>query len=493
VKYSQLSRTHADVEPVALQRYQDLFVGGEAFRRRIDRYLVRNDLEPPRVFAMRCERAHYLNYVARIIRYFAAALFQRPLTFTCDGGADDWYLAVFKEDCDGAGTDLDVALKDAFVRALVGGRAYVRIQAPDLEGPAPATLAEAERSGARRMTLAKVPTENVTHWKRAEDGSFEWVMEHACEAELHDPADAELTVTETWTAWYADGTARRWRSVRSASRKMRKEDDVPEVEAPRSPCGAIPIVELRLPPELHLLAHIADPALEAFRKANALSWAVDRTCYAMPVFHLKDGAKSPPVMGAGYYLMIGVDEKVDWPTPPSAPFDVVKGLVQSLVQEIHRVVEQMALAVDNNAAAAVGRSGDSKDADGAATQTVLPSFGERVREFAEKALDLVAAARGDRLTWAVQGMDRFDLLGLLQLIEAALTSDPLQIPSPTHRRELMKSVSRALLPGLPEQVRTTIDGEIDRGVNAEDTDPAPGARRPVPAGDDPDPDPDPTR
>jgi len=490
VKYSLLNRCHADLAPVALQRYQDLFVGGEAFRARIDRYLVRNDLEPTRVYAMRCERAHYLNYVARIIRYFAAALFQRPLTFRAEPAADDWYLGEFKEDADGAGTDLDVVLKDAFVRALVGGRAYVRLEAPTVEGPAPDSLAEAERSGARRMTLAKVPTENILNWKRAEDGSFAWVMERACQSELLDPGDEDLTVTETWTAWYADGTVRRWQLVRRAKDKVRADTDVPEVDAPRSPCGTIPIVELCLPPELHLLAHIADPALEAFRKANALSWAIDRTCYAMPVFHLKE-AKNPPVMGAGYYLMIGVDEKVEWPSPPSAPFEVVKGLVQSLVQEIHRVVEQMALAVDNNATAAVGRSGESKNADGAATQTVLPSFGEHVRDFAERIFDLVSAARGDRLTWSVQGMDRFDLVGLLELIEAALTSDPLQIPSPTHRREVLKSVSRALLPSVPEDVRATIDREIERGVNAEDTDEGMEKGRgkvPTPPGSDPDPD-----
>lgn len=493
MKYAQLNRVHADSSPVALQRHQDLFVGGEAFRARIDRYLLRNDQEPPRVFQMRCERAHYLNYVARIVRFFAAALFQHPLTYRSEPAADDWYLGEFKEDADGAGADLDVVLKDAFVRALVGGRAYVRVEAPELGGPAPASLADAERSGARRMTLSKVPTENVIHWKRARDGSFEWVMERVCSSELEDPTHEDLTVTETWTAWYADGTARRWQLRRGAKERVRGDTAVGEIDAPKSPFGAIPIVELLLPPELHLLSHIADPALEAFRKANALSWAIDRTCYAMPVFHVAD-AKKPPVMGAGYYLLLGVDEKVDWPAPPSAPFEVVKSLVQSLVQEIHRVVEQMALAVDNNAAAAVGRSGDSKAADGLATQTVLPSFGERVREFAEKILDLIACARGDQMRWSVQGMDRFDLVGLLQLVEAALTSEPLQIPSATHRRELMKSVSRALLPGVPEDVRTSIDAEIERGVNAEDTDPilplpAPGRGLP-PGGPGPaDPDP----
>jgi hypothetical protein len=472
MKYALLQRTHPDVCLDDLRRDQDLFEGGKAFRARIDRYLLQNEQEPAPLFRKRCQRAYYLNYIARIVRFFAGALFAKSLTRTSDPSADEWYRDVFEADADGAGTDLDVMVQQSFVRALVGRRAYVRVEvaAASAEGPAPTSLADADRMGLRRVRLVPVATEDVRHWKRAADGTFLWVTEYASTTELEDFEDPEAVTTETWTTWYADGTARRWQIRHPAGQAVRPATVVPEIDPPANPGGAVPLVELALPPELHLLAHVADPALEAFRKASALSWAVDRTCYAMPAFFLKDKRK-PPTMGAGYYLMLGIGEKVEWPSPESAPFEVVQKLVQSIVQEIHRVVEQMALAVDNNAAAAVGRSGESKTADGAATQIVLPSFGKHVRDFEERVLDRASLARGDGLTWAVQGMDRFDVADVGAVVDAALASDPLLIPSVTHRRAVMKGVSRALLPTATEEQRAQIDREIDAGVNAEDTDP----------------------
>lgn len=469
MKYSLLQRTHPDAQLAAAQRHRDLFEGGEAFRARIADYLPKNEQEPDVVYKRRCARAHYLNYCARIVRWFAAALFGCPPVYRSEPEAPEWYTARLKEDADGAGTDLDVVLRDAFTRALVAGRAYVRVERPDPGDFTPASLADADRAGLRDVRLCPVPTEQVRHWRRNPDGSFAWVLEHHKREELVELDDATPTITETWTCWREDGTARRWAIAYKADRKPTATTDVPEIEAP-TPFGALPLVELALPSELHLLRHIADAQIEHFRKRNALSWSIDRTCYAMPAFFLKN-KKNPPVMGAGYYLLLGETEKVEWPAPPSAPFEVIQSIARELVQEIHRVVEQMALAVDNNAAAAVGRSGDSKDADSRATQIVLPAFGVHVREFAEKVLDLVTLARGEALTWSVEGMDRYEGVDASTIVDVALASDPLAIPSVTHRREVFKAVSRAMLPHVREDVRAAIDREIEAGVNAEDTRP----------------------
>jgi hypothetical protein len=68
---------------------------------------------------------------------------------------------------------------------------------------------------------------------------------------------------------------------------------------------------------------------------------------------------------------------------------------QKLVEEIHRVADQMAAGISNNAAA-IGRSGDSKEADMMATAVVLAALGDRVRKPILDVLDLVARARGVR-------------------------------------------------------------------------------------------------
>lgn len=465
MKYSLLQRTHPEVDLALLRRHQDLFEGGASFRARVADYLPKNDVEPVAVHRRRCERAHYLNYCASIANFFASALFTSPPVLASEPEEVDPFYTVLREDADGVGTDLDAMLRDLVVRALVSRRGYVRVEFPEPSAE-PTSLAEADDAGLRRARLVAVPTERVRHWRREPSGAFAWVVEHECVTALEDFTDAEALVTETWTQWVADGTARRWQFTRRASERVRPDVEVPEVEPPHNPCGAIPLVELSLPAELWLLNHLADPALEHFRKRNALSWAIDRTCYAMAWFFLKD-AKKPPAMGAGYYGLLGVDERVEWPAPPSAPFDVIAENTRELVQELHRVAQQMALGVDNNASA-LGRSGDSKKADHEATEIVLKAYGQRMREPLERLMDLVSRGRGERITWSVRGMDVFDLADAATLTDMAVASDPLRIPSATYRRELFKSIAHAQLPHLDEDTRQKIDGEIDAGVHAED-------------------------
>lgn len=469
MKYSQLQRTHAGVDLDAISRSRDLFEGGDRFRAAVAKYLPQHDMEPPRLYQKRCASAYYLNYTARVVNFFASALMACPPTIKSEPETVDAWWEEFREDADGSGTDLVMLARDFLVRALVSQRSYLRVEFPSAsELPAGATLADADRAGARSARLVAVPTECVRNWKRNPDGSFAWVLEHERVEELEDLDDEEPTITETWTQWYADGHARRWQTRYTSRTKPQASSDVPEIEPPANPCGAIPLVELALKPELCVLSHVADPQLEHFRKSNALSWSIDRTCYAMPWFFLKS-AKKPPTMGAGYYGLLGLDEKIEWPAPPSAPFEVIRNNIADLVQEIHRVAEQMALAVDNSKAAAVGRSGESKAADHEATETVLRAYGQALRDPLERMLDLVARGRGESIDWDVAGMDVYDLADAKTLTEMALASDPLKIPSATHRRELLKAVSRAQLPHVDEETRQTIDREIDAGVNAEDT------------------------
>lgn len=480
MKYKLLDRCHPDVDLKVLRAYQDLFEGGATLRARVQEYLPRNDMEPGAVYKKRCEQAHYLNYCASIANYFASALFTCPPVLKSDPEIVDPFYATLKEDADGAGADLDAMLRDLVVRALVGRRAYLRVEFPASTESLPpgASLADADRAGLRRARLVAVPTASVRNWRRDSNGSFEWVLTHEHRTELVEIDDEGETVTEVWTQWYADGTARRWERARRATEKIRPDDDVPEVEPPHNPCRACPLVELVLPAELWLMNHLADPALELFRKRNALSWGIARTCYAMPWFFLKD-AKKPPTMGTGYYGMLGTDERVEWPSPPSTPFDVIRATVKELVQELHRVAQQMALGVDNNATA-LGRSGDSKAADHESTEVVLKAYGKRMREPLERVLDLVARGRGEAIDWSVGGMDVYDLADASTLTEMALTSDPLAIPSATYRRELFKAVAHAQLPNIDEAARQKIDQEIEQGVHEEDFAAPPTRRSPPP-------------
>lgn len=485
MKLANLQRCHPEHRGDVLRTYRDLFVGGEQFLRNVARYMPRNDLEPPKLYQQRCERAHYVNYAAPIAGYFAAWLFTCPLEVTFDpaetsaGWWPDW-----KEDCDGTGTDFDDFLRGRFLEALVCRRAWWRVEPADADDAAAAALAapsaalaDWERAGLGAARVCAVPTEHVTHWRRDPDSdALVWALEHDRREELLELGDDACTITETWTQWRADGAHRRWQLVyQDGGKRPDADTEVPEVAPPADKTGGIPLVELRLPRHLWLLDLVAGPQIENFRARNALAWAIYRTCYAMPVFKLAD-RKRPPAMGAGYYLMLGVDESVDWPAPPSTPFQVIGDYATQVKDEIYRVTHQMAVGVDQGQAAAVARSGDSKDADNRATEVVLGAFGAPVREAAERTADLLLRARGDATTRAsARGMDRYHVTDAGAVLEQAAAAQVLDIPSRTHRVELLTRAALASAPDLDEAKKAKVVAEIEKNT------PDPAAKPAAPA------------
>lgn len=465
MKYAALNRTHPDYDAARIDRHHDLFVGGDAFRAHVDRYLPRGGAEPLAVYKERCAKAQYLNYLGRSFRWFVAALFQSPLSFTSEPETTDPFWTTLKEDCDGQGTDLDVFLSQAFLDALVHRFAWWRVEFP-VDLPPDATLADADEMDARRAVLRRVPIGDLINWRCDERGRLVWLLERSVRVELLDIGDDHATTTETWTQWREDGTVRRWELAWTKDRP-KPNTDVSEVEPPPNRLGKIPFACIELPEALHLGAMAAEPQIAHFRNEAAATWAIDRACYVMPWFRLKN-ARKPPVMGTGYFGILGLDEDVFYPEVPSAPFAILSERGQMLVTELHRIVEQMALSVDNNAAAAVGRSGESKSADAAATQVVLPAFGRYVRAAVEVTFDMIAEGRGEALDWSVGGMDRYTVEATGSLVDTALAAEPLTIPSVTHRRELFKQLSRGMLPAVTETVRKQIEREIDAGTNPED-------------------------
>lgn len=474
MKIAQLRRRHSEYDEDTLVLYSDLVAGGAQFRKNVSRYLPQHDVEPNAIYQRRCAAAHYLGYCARIVNFFASWLFTCPITITSDPPETAPFWGEFKEDVDGEGTDLDDFLRARFAEALVSRRSFVRVEFPDPRGAQPSSVSEFDALGLGRAVLVPVPARNVTHWKRDARGAWEWVLEYEKRCELLDLDAAAETVTETWTQWRADGTARRWQIEYPAERGKGPTENtaVPEIDPPHNPTGGIPLIAIELPVELWVMNHLASPQLEHFRMRNANSWAIQRVCYATPVLKVAH-PKKLPVLGRGYYLTLGLNDSLEYPAPPSAPFQVVEDNAAKLVEELHRVADQMASGISNNAAA-VGRSGESKAADTQATSVVLTAYGSFVREFAQKLHRTVQAGRPQAerdKTWTAGGMDRYDTSDAKSVAEDALSADPLQIPSATYRREVLKKVALSQLADADESIKAKIRKEIDAGVHDEEHEP----------------------
>jgi hypothetical protein len=471
MKIKKLRRTHADFDLGVLERNRDLFQGGERFRKNVSRYLPMNENEPRAVYGRRCALAadEYLNYCGPIGNYFASWLFTSQLTYKTEPEQVDEFYNQFHEDIDGDGCEFSHFLHERFIDSAQDGAAYWRVEFPEgpPEGAEVNVLAEWKAAGLGRATLVPMPASSITNWKLNDDGDFEWLIEYTAQTSLLDPGDEDETTVETWTIWRQDENHQRFEIRYAKGKKPRDEQEAPEVDMPKTQglIRGIPIVTLQPPPEMHIMNLISAPQLANFRKRAGLSWAIDRNCYAMPVFGVKN-KKKPPVMGTGYYLMLAVEETLTYAAPPAAPFGVIREFVTELKDEIHRIAQQMARGVENNAAS-IGRSGASKQADDLATEIVLAGYGKHIRKAAKKTLDLISAGRGENIEHTVGGMETYHVTDADSFSKMALASQGMNIPSPTHHRLVAKRQSTLMLPDADEKARQQINKEIDAGITDE--------------------------
>jgi hypothetical protein len=461
-----LRRRHADCDCETWERYIALFHGGKRFRQLIPKLLPRHDVEPPAVYKQRCDAANYLDYCSPIGNYFSSMLFSSPPVIRSEPETVDAFYAAFKEDCDGNGTDLEAFVEARFIEALVTRCTYWRVELPappSAEVAATLSRKDYDEAGFRRPRLVALNADQIINWRMASDGGYLWVVEYDRREELFEWADEQLTVTETWTHW-TDAAATRWSTTYPKNQAPSDDVEVAQVEPPPH-FGRIPIVRLELPETLWLMNFLADPALEHFRKSCGLSWSIDRSCYAMPYFFLKN-PKQPPIQGSGYYGILGAEDRVEWPAPSNVPYDVLERRIAALKDEIHRVAVQMSRGVDNNAAA-VGRSGESKQADDSATEIVLEAYGRPVKDAYEETFQIIAFARGEDIEWSVEGMDAYDVADAAAVIENALAAQPLEIPSATYQVEIKTRAALAQMRDAKEEVKQKVRQEIQRATTAE--------------------------
>ncbi len=462
MKFAQLERRHPDYDGETLRRYRLLFEGGAAWHRAAKEFLPRHDVEPTDVYKRRLKSAKYLNYAAPLVGAFVSWLFTGTLGVRvrdAEGDTLPEWATSLKESSNGS-TDLDDMLARAMTEALVTRRAFLHVESA--EPPPGLSLAEWQRQGFDRVQVEIVPTDRVTHWHADDEGRFHWLLEREECVELESFEAAEKRVIE-WTLWSADAPPRKWRLELDPSKAIDPNADVPEVttqergEMPARP--GVPFVCLTLPRELWLMNLAADPICAINEKRNALSWAIDRVCYAMPVLY-STSRKPVGAMGAGYFLQLGATDRLEYPAPPSTPFDVIENHVRSLKDELYRVTQQMAAGVENNAAA-VGRSGESKSVDAEATTIVLRKLGALVRDALERVYDLAAGLLGQPERFAAYGLDSFKLESVGSVVEVISGVELASVNSPTLRAELHKQLAARALPHVPTDVLDKINAEID--------------------------------
>lgn len=456
-----------------------LYAGGKAFRNMLETFLPQNPSENLDVYETRKKESSYSSYLGPIVDYFVSWLFSQSFTTAARDASgaevqEDPYYAEFRGDV-GGDVNMNDFMRERMTRALVEGRSYWLVVRPDDGLPPPTDKAVYDERKLGTATLQAVERGEIYDWETDDTGKLLWCLIHSAKSVRAGLGSKRDQICETWK-YYDHETVKTYSITYEVKKPPGKRTDIPLVDERPHGCAEVPLIALNIKDGLWVGNRVRDPQIEHFRLNCANSWLIRRTCYAMPVLNLEDQT-SVPVMGSGYFIAIGVNEKFGWSSPPNTPFDIISKQTDAKRDEIFRIVHQMAQGMDNNAET-VGRSADSKGLDVAATRIMLNAYGAMVRKAIEETYEILSDARGEtHLVWSVEGFNGFDTTTAGELIVTAANAQLLGIPSSTFMREVKTKAALAMLPEAAQQTRNEIRDEIkDAYESHPDTDMTPDAQ-----------------
>jgi hypothetical protein len=465
---AQLNQRHPCVDVERLKDLEALYDGDELMQARLHKFLPQREREKPQRYQLRKDEWHYRNYLGPIIDYFASMLFvSSPVISASDKSNKDEklpdpgeYYTEIREDCDGNGCDIDAFFKDRLTDAMVGGCSWIRLKPRGDQSVEVKSMADFEAAKLGDSWLVAPDHLDVLDWDTDDTGRLTWAITHRRVTKRASIDASRNQVTETWEHLLPDRVDT-YEITYEADKPPQGETEVPKKGSEAHRYGSVPIICLELPRALWVASRLRTPQLAHFRALNAQSWSLSCTAYAMPVAKVKDPEEfAKHLHGAGYGVVIGVEEDWGWEAPPTGHFAALDTEIKAHKDEIFRIAHQMALGVENNAAA-VGRSAESKASDMESTRVALVAYSRIMKECIERVFDMLSRAHGDDYVWSVEGLDDFaalDVAGLVETLGMVQTAGG--IPSRTFDVQMKTRLAESLLRDVDEATKATIREEI---------------------------------
>jgi hypothetical protein len=442
----------------ALEKYRDLYTGGEEFKRNAASYLLRRQKEPAEIYQERLDRTFYENYIGSIVDWYAATLFRREPRVALEGESamGREFAARFDDDCDRRGTNVGEFFRDQVTQALVYGASYTLIDFPRVKAVA-RTRAEEDALGASRAYLKSYSPLDLINWRADETGAFEWAVLRQSRLTKRNESDPDWMAETTYTH-YGRTDFQVWRRYGDQGAVGGAVELVDEGRHGLAKQNRVPLFELRLPDGLWLMRKAALLQLEHFNKSNALAWALTMGLFAMPVVYSDREFKQ--MIGESYYIQLGPEDKFGWTEPQGTVYQLAADNLNRLQREIYRICYLLSQA-GGAISSGQSQSGLSKQRDFQITQEVLRAMGGRVKDTMQAVLSAVFASREDGLKANVSGLDEFDIGEFSGEVEDAERLLKLGISSETFRDEVHKKLALKYLSDASGEVKNRIANEID--------------------------------
>lgn len=448
---------HYQSRRAELEQYQDLYRGGEEFKKNAALYLTRRQREPQDVYNERLDRVFYENYAGSIIDWFGTTLFRREPQILTIGGSESSraFLSTFVDDCDQRGTNLSEFFRRQVTQAMTFGASFTLLDFPR-QGEALSRADEDELGYSRAYLKSYSPLE-VISWNRDEAGELEWAVVREDGVRKTD-AGAAGWVTETRWTYYGREEFRVFRRLDEDGKPGPVEETASGAHG-LAKLHRVPLFELKLSDGLWLMRKAAPIQVEHFNKSNALSWALTMGLFAMPVVY--SDREFRQIIGESYYIQLGPEDKFGWTEPEGHVYQLAMQNLSRLERELYRICylqNQAASPLENGQS----QSGLSKQRDFAITQEVLRGLGDATKDVIKAVLAAIERVREDGMTVNVAGLDEFDVGDFSDELSDAERLLTLGIQSPTLTEQVHKRLALKYLADARQGIKDQIAREIEQ-------------------------------
>lgn len=484
ISYGLLAgRRHPDYREDFWARSRAFYKGGVHLLENdavLERIFPRHVGEKEEVYIMRKRLAHYTNHSGSIVNHLIGKLMSDPVRLQAEPEMDDFYTEFHKDTSppNGKECSLDDLVGKVLLEASQTQSGYALVEMPRSLDEEARSLAEQEASGALNAWAVEVKAESVVDWEVDKSGEYVWVLLCFKDSKRASVYDDRNTISEQYWEYNKTGWVR-WDVEYKIGSPPKAEEIILPSDKGNHTFGKVPLARLQFADGLWVMSKLESLAREFFNKRNALSWAEFKALMPVLYEYLDPGMmpQMPGPAGADNRSTnqtrsvahvqqrkagAGLGDKAEWVAPPDAPFAHALTSCESVRDEMHRVVQQMALSADNKGAL-LRRSAESKGKDTEALDVVLNEYGKLARRFVVELMQLVEAGRGDKpREWTATGASKFDSSSTDALIEEETVLDTVEMPSPTFKAERKKQLARKVLgDSVTEDTLAEIDTEIE--------------------------------
>lgn len=465
-KYKQFKVRHPEYDAGLWAKCRAFYAGGDKLlgdRMLLQSVFPKHLAERVQIYEERCKRAFYIPYAGEIINSICSGLFAEQLVLRSDPetAATDEFYEEFYDDVSPPGgrkQSLIELLKVQVLTALLCRRAWTLVdlpEGPQFEFEKPETAAAEEAMGLTEAYAVTIDPEMVLDWEEGGDGELEWalILHKHCKRDGID-GSREL-VTEEYT-FYSEEEWAKYAITYKKSEPPPDDTEVPETARGKHSFGRVPLVRLEVPDGMWAMGKILPIAIAHMNLRNALSWAEYKSLFPV-LAAFKQGldvtnpATEDPnrdaaaTYGQGYVAGFAEKDRLEYVGPDPGPFTAALADLNNLRDEMHRVLHQMALSVDNSGAA-LQRSGESKQVDQQSASIILRALGQVVRDHVIEVLETVQVCRDEEpAEWRPEGMEKYDEVSVDGLLAQAETVDVVSIPSAKFKQLWTYNLARRLL------------------------------------------------